>query len=66
MSAIGTEAINEYRNMNYSWPMAIRSSIEPKAWLGCRLYDTGRAIAKAGDAIGHAGDYLHNLCGCKD
>ncbi|HXR68002.1 MAG TPA: hypothetical protein VN712_05135 [Dermatophilaceae bacterium] len=66
MSVIGTEAINEYRGMGYSWRKAIRSSIEPKAWLGCRLYDTGCAIAKAGDAIGHAGDHLHGLCGCKD
>ena len=66
MSVIGMEAISESPAMGSAWPEAIRGSIEPKAWLGCRLYDTGCAIAKAGDAIGHAGDHLHGLCGCKD
>jgi hypothetical protein len=59
MNTIGTETINESRGMGYSRPQAIRSSIEPKAWLGCLLYDTGCAIDKSGD-------HLHNLCGCKD
>jgi hypothetical protein len=66
MSVIGMESISEYRGMGYSRPKAIRGSIEPKAWLGCRLYDTGCAIAKEGDAIGHAGDHLYGRCGCKD
>jgi hypothetical protein len=66
MSAIGMGAINESRAMGYYGPKAMRGSIEPKAWPGCRLYDTGCAIAKAVDAIGHAVDHLHNLCGCKD
>ena len=61
MNTVGTEFIDESRGMGYSRPQAIRSSIEPKDWLGCRLYDTECAIDKAGDAIGHAGDHLHSL-----
>ena len=60
------ESINETRAMGYSWPEAIRGSIEPKAWPGCRLYDTGYVIATAGHAIGHAADHHHGLCRCKD
>jgi hypothetical protein len=37
MSAIGMEGIKEYREMGDSWLKAIRSSWEPKAWLGIRL-----------------------------
>lgn len=59
MNTIGTETITESRGMGYSRPQAIRGSIEPKDWLGCRLFDTGCAIDKAGD-------HLHNLCGCND
>ena len=66
MSAIGMEAITEYRGMGHSSPKASRKSIEPKVWLGCRLYDSGCATVKAGDATGHAGDHLHGLCGCNN
>jgi hypothetical protein len=66
MSAIGMEGIKEYRAMGDSWPKAIRSSWEPKAWLGCRLFEVGCRIADAGDAIGHAGDHLHGMCDCKE
>jgi hypothetical protein len=58
MSTIGTEGINECRAMGDSWPKAIRSSIEPKAWLGVRLH-------KVGQAVSHTGDHLHGLCDCE-
>jgi hypothetical protein len=59
MSAIGMEGINECRDMGYSWPKAIRTSWEPKAWLGVRLGNVGQAIS-------HAGDHLQDSCHCKD
>ena len=59
MSVIGMEAIREYRGLGDSWPTAIRSSFEPKAWLGCKMHDVGQAIA-------HAGDHLQGMCDCKD
>ena len=58
MSAIGIEGIKEYRAMGDSWPKAVRSAWEPKAWLGVRLN-------WCGDAISHTGDHLTGECDCK-
>jgi hypothetical protein len=59
MSAIGMEGIKECRAMGDSWPKAIRSSWDPKGWLGVRLN-------RLGDAISHTGDHLQGQCHCKD
>ena len=60
MSAIGVEGIREYRGMGESWPKAIRSSWEPKAWRGVRW------LCNLAYDLDHAGEHLLGMCGCKD
>jgi hypothetical protein len=59
VSAIGLEAIREHRGMGDSWPKAIRSSWEPKAWFGVRVQCLGAALA-------HAGIRLQGMCDYQD
>ena len=47
--------VREYREMGYSWPNAIRSTIELKVRIGY-------ALSSAGYTIGHAGDRIVAKC----
>ena len=59
MNAIGLEAIRECHGWASRGQKAVRSSWEPKAWLGVRLLCLG-------DALAHAGIRPQGMCDCQD
>jgi hypothetical protein len=44
--------INEYCGLGYSWPKAIRATLDVKARIGWALWNVGQAICRTGEKLG--------------